>query len=436
VSKDHYIAVTYHWLDAHWTLRAQVLDLIEFEGPACGAVISTVIEERFDARFPDGVTMASFTSDRGSNVKVARATLTPDDSEDCIPHLLKSALDDVTIAAASLPASEFFCTTARRELSSLQALMTLFRSSASRRDELRRKSPADVQHLAPVISSDTRWEGRYRVLKRALKLRRGFSAVLDRAEDRASVIETTGGAGDMFTSDFWTRIKHLKQLYKIFHVMSKKSQAVGQVTKSRVLKWIQDTRDALLSLRFQVPESETARLCFLHSFDHRFLPLTTSVNNTTKAAILDPCNNGSSLISNELRQNCWEVICEEALLRLPEEARADYTASVAAAASFARKKIAQARGEDMDVVEFWKSLPVGVVGTLISAVKTILAIPAGAAEPERVFSHTTWLVTKLANRLAPFTVEDIVVIRKALQNGFIHFEELLSWIQAQREVSE
>lgn len=429
LAKSHYLAITYHWLTSNWDIQSQVLDLIEWNGPACGSVIATVIEERFDARFPNqDVSIASFTSDRGANVLLARDTLAPDDSEDCIPHLLKAALDDVTKQAATVPNSTFYSSQASTDEACLTSLVTLVRSSYKTRDALKAALPGAIDHLNAIQGNVTRWEGRYSMLKRSLKLRRGYDTMYERSEALLALIASTNGPKDMLSNSFWERIRGLYLIYKIFNQLSKRAQEVKSVTKPKVLGWIAVVIDDLEAL--QVVEAVAkARICFKRSFEHRFLPLTLAVNNTTKAAVLDPRNNGNRFLTPNMRARCWEKIKEEALQLAGEEddeEGAEMTKRMIKVASeFAIAKIA---ASTEDVIQFWRALNVGKVGLLLPAVRSILAVPAGAAEPERVFSHTTWVVTKHTQSLSSETIENTVVIRKALQNGFVDFEDLLAWI--------
>jgi hypothetical protein len=91
----HYCVVTYHALDAHFTMISATLDLIPMACSAYGEFIYMSVNARIRSHgFGDMLHAASF-SDSGSNVAAAKALLTPGDDEPCFNHNLKHVIDDV-----------------------------------------------------------------------------------------------------------------------------------------------------------------------------------------------------------------------------------------------------------------------------------------------------------------------------------------------------
>lgn len=130
LTKDHYMGVTYHWIDENWNLNARVMELYPFFGSATGKMLAQVIEERFNDRFGDEVVLAGIVSDRGSNVKFARNELVPYDSEDCVAHLLNSCVGHVVGDSMSADSEEKNPVTSKCFSASIQSVLSQIQTSA------------------------------------------------------------------------------------------------------------------------------------------------------------------------------------------------------------------------------------------------------------------------------------------------------------------
>jgi hypothetical protein len=70
VAGDHYLALTYHWMDDSLNLRSALLDCVPFPGQAFGDTIATVADARWDLHFKSGSQpepmRGAIVSDRGN----------------------------------------------------------------------------------------------------------------------------------------------------------------------------------------------------------------------------------------------------------------------------------------------------------------------------------------------------------------------------------
>lgn len=53
VAKDKYLAITYHYTDKDWNVRARVLDLVPVTGNSTGLLTSQLVEQRLDRHFEE-----------------------------------------------------------------------------------------------------------------------------------------------------------------------------------------------------------------------------------------------------------------------------------------------------------------------------------------------------------------------------------------------
>ncbi len=129
-------------------------------------------------KFDDCVFMASF-SDSGSNCELAKGMLTPGDEEPCFHHKMKLMLDDVIGGAegGSRPVNA----TAATDLLAVGLLVAIVRANTSLRKEMSvAAEKAGTDNLELIAANITRWEGRYRALKRFLQLQSALIKVHSR----------------------------------------------------------------------------------------------------------------------------------------------------------------------------------------------------------------------------------------------------------------
>jgi hypothetical protein len=232
VAGDHYLALTYHWMDDVLNLRSALLDCVPFPGQAFGDTIATVADARWDWHFksdsqPEPM-RGAIVSDRGANVRAARDSLVPQDSENCFCHLLDSAVRSVYAEDGAFHSADFF-----RDLVVIDILSKGLRSQPMHMRAFQLKCPADVAHLTVVTDQTTRWEALVRECERALALKEGFNIFFhDRAELKESLEKRC--PADVFEGSYWTRIESYKHLLEQFRVASKTSQCETEPTMCQV----------------------------------------------------------------------------------------------------------------------------------------------------------------------------------------------------------
>lgn len=240
------------------------------------------------------------------------------------------------------------------------------------------------------------------------------------------------------------------------------------MTMRSALSWIDAVQRGLVVREEAGPLEREVFLKFRNAFAHYFDPLTTTVNNTTKAAVLDPSQvRGVLFLSNlitptqglvvqmsaNLQEGCWARIVEEAALlhqdvlsdadldeaddadraQLQQRSNAIRTI-ITATGQLARLSVQtdRAGGCNTPVLQWWKDHPQFTI--LYPAVKGVLQIPVSAAKPERLFSYTRWLITRLTSLLNADSVENRAIIHDAMETGVLTPELLAdyqAWAQAQ-----
>lgn len=437
----HVLGVTYHWITPEWKLRSHAIDLLDFgEAPAMAEVIAEVISTRLDARLPN-VILSAAVSDRGANVLKARSLLVDEnDSEHCVPHLLKSALDDVLTNSAS----DYFCLKMNKDFQAISSLCIMIKHSGSNRLMLKTMLEPQIAHLHVILDNVTRWEGKYTMVERAIVLKEGLTKMID--DDSIKSLEMPK---DFLKNEFWIRMKIYESIMLIFHLFSKRSQEEKLCSKGQVPKWINEVRAKISPSEHCGYFETTLRNLFSRSFENRFGIVTSSVNNTTKAALLDPYSGDLSFMSEELRNLCWKNIEAEAASLSGslddnsesnsdlEEERVLLDLQVKRAIKKAKKILEAERiqGKDGDVLEFWKSSLNGPQFHFIHmAVKGILQIPASAAKPERLFSYTGLLINRLSGNFDMDTVQMMALIHDAMITQVLkpeEFDKLVEWVTSQ-----
>ena len=435
IEKSHYLGISYHWIDKDWSSQSHLLDLLYFPAAATGLLIASVIEDRFDSRVPEssGVILAATVSDRGSNAALAREILAKGDSEHCIPHLVKSTLDDLTERKPKFAGSYY--EQMAKDLSSLTQLLMLFNNKPGNMVLLKEKLPGDLKHLGLVFPNDTRWEGRLRMLQRALRLKVGINACFEGINAKAEVRTTCGGDTDFLERSYWVRLGAYTKCYQRFNVFSQLMQS-DTITKSAVLAQFKVLENALKQDTDSVI-LKNAQQKFSAALKTRFGDIVSTVNNTTKAALLDPRNYPqiTEWLQNEVIDGCWKSLKEEVDAYLTDKSARKFGKlaldTVRELLSSNTIVLVAELEEGTDpLLAFWKKTMEEQphLSACTGVIKGILAIPASAAKCERTFSFTTRLVNRLTSSLGRDTVELKTVLKDAMNTGLFDFELFMSWL--------
>lgn len=460
LAKDHYMGVTYHWIDASWNLNAQVMELYPFFGSATGKMLAQVIEERFDDRFGDEVTLAGIVSDRGSNVKFARNDLCPYDSEDCVAHLLNTCVGHVVDRSEDgKKTHERFSSSIHADLSHIQMFFVWMKSNEYHLHMLEEAMPRGTNFKKPLLANATRWWGKFRMVERLIYLKEAIMAMLDDPADLQNIRDRVGSQLFLGTK-FWLKAQSYKEIFGILNKLSVKSQGEKKETRSRVVSLIHETLDSL-EKGLKDCELEVQKACwrpFLSAFKEEIVPVTLVANNSTISHLLSPMNyvkgkDGCwvpSYLDEHLTKTCWEALHEEALDLKKQELSKKYgerKEAHAAATTLAefnikdgestlRKSIkekAEILSKQSDekrnafsLLDFMRNFLDNndVCEDVVPAVKAFLCIPVSAAGPERLFSDSGRVVTPDRNRIDPSTVSKLCRGRSFLNNPPVEYQ---SW---------
>ena len=435
VDASHYLGISYHWIDQNWRQRAHVLDLLQFQASATGELLAHILEERFDQHLPPAdvvVVLAASVSDRGGNARLARdLVVSKEQSEHCVPHLLKTALDNLTEHKPKY--SNTYWRDMALDMSSLVQLLTLFNNKPSNLAALHAALPEELKHLGLVFPNDTRWEGRLRMVQRALRLKEGLVSVCQ--EQLGSLQTTCGGPDDFLTAPYWARLDAYAACYGLVNGFSQKMQGDGAL-KSAVLVDYYELHALLLA-----PSDSNAFTAtgahFAGALDVCFKPIVETVNNTTKAALLDPRNYPRvlELMDASLVDQCWDALSDELA-----SYHQDHALQVAQLAFSPLRGLVPKmdpskapEGED-PLLWCWARLFADAnhqyLAVCVPLIQGILCIPASAAKCERIFSFTTRLINRLTSSLSCDTAEMKTIVKDALDKGFFDLDAFLEFIKS------
>jgi hypothetical protein len=464
LAKDHFMGVTYHWIDENFDIHARVMDLYPFFGSATGDMIAKVVDERFTSQFGDTVYISAIVSDRGANVKLARDTLVPLDSEDCVPHKLDTAVHCVIHPAKK--GGSFWNAEASVDLAALHSWMVWLRGSSARESQLQSAMPDGMAYLGPILGALTRWWGKHKMLKRVFYLREALQATLE-LNGRQATQELVGGSNDFGSQAFWSRCEAYRDIFAILNKLSVISQREKIESKSTVIHYIAEVQKGLkIGEADALPGQKPLWNSFVRSIAFHLEPFYKTVNNSTIAHVLNPSNYNVvegvgriAILSDDVYKRSWgqlsidAINCEHEkhkemykgkdvtdprvclLLKNIKDGVARSVENGVLAAEIevmAKAKEMAETGEKFDLLRFWKDFASvnSTVAPIMDALKAVLAIPASAAGPERLFSFTRKAVSNDRTSLKPETVSSMAIGRSWLRDPPKDFQ---SWTGKKRQ---
>lgn len=449
VSKQKYLAATYHTMDEDFSLFSAPLDLIPMSCSAFGEFIAMAIETRIEHhRFDDCAFMASF-SDSGSNCKVAKGKLTPGDEEPCFHHTMKLMLDDV-IGGADGGGSNVGVSL---DLQSVGLLVAIVRPNAQLRAEvLRVAEKVGIEKLELIAANITRWEGRYSALKRFLELREALMKVHEKHFFDPFVARAKGSFPEDFMSEsYFRRLGAYKDLLERFHKISKAGQSQTEPTLSCVPHWIWSMEPLLSpsnadSAVIQTLKSDLLRSCkkrmsvfvaisFDDSGEVNVLP------NAIKAALLDPRHSHEVQQRLNMPELCAArdgVVADTLLLYQNENLHNAIEQSMVGVFDTLMGCLRSARGYQGSALKWWRELKAKpdeamVYSHYFLSARIFLSMPAGSSPSECVFSSTTDMVTKKRNCLGDDTLEQMTIVRHYVRSPWYKFDVLAKKMEAEAE---
>ena len=311
-----------------------------------------------------------------------------------------------------------------------------------------------------IIYNDTRWEGRFQLVARALELRDalvGNDAVL--GLDVVAVQRQL--VGDFLSHNYFKRLEHYLPLLDDLNKMSKFYQTQSFPTGCFVVllsKWAEQ-RAVVHNRDMQAPYF----LSFMDAFkgaltEYLLEPVIRDANLFLQSALLHPgvCSCVVGFLSTDVIDATFEGIINEAVQLDGEDSEEGsllvYRGSLLKYRSLFMPKELVEEVTDWSSLNwdelskmgtfrgyshlgFWKDVRDGNVDSshrlspLLPVASMLLAVPAGEAIDEFSFSSSQRTLTKERNALLGESVEMVTVIRMFIRRNGIHPQDMMDWIQ-------
>lgn len=458
---DKFVSQHYHAIEPKgFTYRVFMLDLVPYTLGMFAEALAGALAERRNHWLNDlDVLTAGGIADAEAKGQAAGKIAFGDDMLKCQNHRLKKtyevAEDGSTQFKLDLAAFVALCTAAASKGPASEILWAFQRQH-------------DLAELSFLLYNETRWEGRFIVMDRAVELEDALvpneaMQVLD------VVVLQREKVPDFLKPDYFYRAKSYLPLLTDLNNVSKlyQSQKFPSGCFVVLLSYWAKCRAA------PNPAMDPAYLTefkqqFADSIDrYLFQPsLTDDEGRPTlwlMGALLHPgvARVVESFVPEALISEAYEVIADEAY-RMTSDGDDEEWVADDAVADFSRglrlyrKKVV---GDKLDfdtnfdwaplwesgtfggesALEFWRSVAErehpfeGSLGRLLPVASMLLAIPAGESVDEFSFSSSQRTLTKERNSLKGVTVEMITVVRMFIRTSGIHPDKLVEWIQQAKE---
>jgi hypothetical protein len=238
--------------------------------------------------------------------------------QNCICHLVKSGIDQVTLKDDG----DFFCKVISRDVTFLLKVSALMKND-DKGLFLRDASGAAVAHLRALKANETRWDGIDDCCKRSLVLAPGYLKLVDTQPELIEYLKVAGnwGQSDFPTQAFWKRIACWTKLWAPMRVLTKRGQTQTESQMPLLCSFIFKLMDSFVPVESDTADTATARKAFCDVYDLLLGPIVSEVSNATKARVLSPQLSASvDRLDAELVKQCWKNLARESLLFLPTPA--------------------------------------------------------------------------------------------------------------------
>lgn len=467
---EKFFSQNYHAINPiTFEYRAHLLDLIPYFGPQFAEAVAAALSERrqhwlggFD------ILLASGIADAEAKGQCAGALMFgEDDMLKCQNHRLKKVYE-----VAESESGQF-----QKDLLAFAALASAAAMKGPTWSTLwRNQRLHSLPELATILYNDTRWEGRYLLLSRAIELQ---SAIVGNDDLLALdvVQEQLRSVPDYLSEDYFARLRAYIPLLSDLNDVSKLYQTQKFPTGCFVVllsRWVE------LRAASRNAAMEPAYLsCFKSAFQRairEFLvdPVISGPNLFLKAALMHPgvARATMSFVPKAIVLSTFDAIALEAAqlddglkdedagsaqdMDEDEDWDADSARFFSMALSVYRNKIV-GKSVDLDPnfdwsqlrqdgtfdgfshLGFWASVAQRTaqesnrINPLLPVASMLLSVPAGEAIDEFTFSSTKRTLSQERNSLLGVTVEMITVVRMFIRTGGIHPDKLFEWIERAKE---
>jgi hypothetical protein len=459
-----FLGITYHSCTPEWKLFSCVLDLVFCPGKKYSEFILERVKSCVNAHTSNELHAASVT-DKGANVRSANAMLLDEDAKFCINHELKKVIDDCLEGGASGPSAPL----AKEFFERMRDVVAWIRTSKAENELF--KSLQGENALELVDDCATRWEGKFRVIDRFLKLSEALKSLYAHKDSVFYAALQQQKRTFMEDDSFWFGLSQVRRVLEVFHDASMYLQGERYVTISTIPYWLSRLEASCILAEGDLLVCKELKTALLESLKKRCGYYLQESNNALKAAALDPRFHSLSRfgVDREVENEVWRDIFPDQLEVMgpfddndgeKEENIRDWTLKMEHLKKYlakAEQKCLFLRNDkllDVDPLQFWKRIidaaskkivpdfkdTVFAVENDMSLVsktgcfafaafdncaRMLLSIPAGSAPSEREFSSAGRVLTDLRNSMDDETLEYLVVIRDYIKWDGFNFDQFI-----------
>jgi len=269
--------------------------LIPFFSSVIGSVIASTTKRRIELHTKEKPNLlhASSVSDQGSNVKLSGRLLTGEDNqEDCFNHNLHMCIKEVLGAQPGVIGS---AVQASKDFVTMMSVVTMIRGCGTLRLSLEesQKESDDFSHNLTVVSENvTRWDGKYKALKRFIQI--GKSIQLVYKMEKRQFDQNFKDLGQNYVKDPLTENYFMRlQQYEKIHIVTKYSQDKKLPTGSSVPYWTSLLISHTTRYSTDSQNEIDFKISLKNAYERRILKYTTAVTNFLKGALFDTRYSGN-----------------------------------------------------------------------------------------------------------------------------------------------
>lgn len=439
-----FLSQSYHVIrPLDFEYQIMLLDLIPFFGPQYAVNYASTLQarqEHWTGRLKNNPIAAAAVADAESKGQAGGKLLYGEfDMERCQNHRLKKVYE---VGEATSDAY-------KKDFEAIAALASHLAVEGNVRSMLTiHQVTHGLAECSMVLFNDTRWNGRYRVVERALELK---GELMDVFENLPKVAELRRNNPDFLKKEYFLRMSDYLTFLELMNQMSELFQTQEYPTGCLVALCLHHLHNRLKVIAGNRGDSPWVK-DFKEKFSaalsqHMSDAILNKRNNFLKAACLHPAVAKvlRAFVKDDVLQECFESILEDAVALKDGK----FSASLREALQDYWKKTVDAsqlkygdQVADIDLLdimktgkyggvnhlEFWKQVAGkydleddndsllteenrDVLALLLPVAAMLLAIPAGESFDETVFTSSGETLTKKRNSLSVTTIEQVTVVR-------------------------
>ncbi len=447
---NRFVSQSYHCIDpTTFEYRILALDFIHCQTAHYAEVLAGVLQERQEhwtaGMVPEPI-VAGGIADGAADVQSAGRCAFGDgkDGEDddmsrCQNHKMKGAYEALERAAPEFKAA----------IDAVAALFVAVSYSANVNTMLQAfQDVNEISSCALYIYSETRWEGRVQLLACALKLRKSLPCLKLFAASQKIGAECS----DFLDEPFFMRLamyhKHLDAVHDVSRMFQTHRFPAGHLVLLAYHEVAKSFAPSL-DLAAEAPiETEFRKAIRAAVAEFLVAPLTAGVNAFAKAAIFHPdiCRLlQHGLLSEDVFKACVQAVEKDIDALSGEGTMVTNLTRVIFKTyleSCKERPEAQFLGFDeikknglygaTDSMSYWRSIGREVghpFSSLIPVASMLLALPAGEAHDEFVFSCSGRILSRDRNAMSAMRLEQVTILVMFIRNFGWSQHQLMEWLK-------